>query len=177
MKKSTRNLVLAALFVALSFVGANLKVMGSIAFDSLPAFLGTLLLGYGWGAAIGIVAHLLTAMTSGLPLTLPGHLITAVMMGGTMVLFLAVIRLCARMNLPVLVRDILGCVVAELVNGPLCLLVLTPLLQPVMGVEGILAMAPVLSLVAGINVVLAVVVYRLLPRSIREREGQTHGSR
>ena len=147
MKNSTKKLVLAALFVALSFVGANIKVMSSIAFDSLPAFLGTLVLGGGWGAAIGAVGHLLTALTSGFPYTLPAHLVIAVMMALAMA--------------------------AVLVNGPVAVLLLFPLLGPAMGSAALLALIPVLSLVAGINVALAVVIYRLLPRSIR-RKGKVY---
>lgn len=59
-----RNLILTALFVALSFVGANMKIVGSIAFDSMPGFLGALILGPLYGAAIGSIGHFLTAATS-----------------------------------------------------------------------------------------------------------------
>jgi hypothetical protein len=40
----TKKIVLAALLIALSFIGANIKIMGSIAFDSMPGFLGALIL-------------------------------------------------------------------------------------------------------------------------------------
>ena len=173
MKNSTKKLVLAALFVALSFVGANIKVMSSIAFDSLPAFLGTLVLGGGWGAAIGAVGHLLTALTSGFPYTLPAHLVIAVMMALAMVVFLSLINLCQRFRLPEIVSYVVGGVAAVLVNGPVAVLLLFPLLGPAMGSAALLALIPVLSLVAGINVALAVVIYRLLPRSIR-RKGKVY---
>ena len=55
MKRSTLNLVLLALFIALSAVGANIKVMGSIAFDSMPAFLAAMLLRPVAGAIVGAV--------------------------------------------------------------------------------------------------------------------------
>ncbi|WP_369473051.1 hypothetical protein [Secundilactobacillus kimchicus] len=42
-----KRLVLAAMFLALCVIGANLKMMGSIAFDSMPAFLGAILMGRG----------------------------------------------------------------------------------------------------------------------------------
>ena len=174
MNNSTKKLVLAALFVALSFVGANIKVMGSIAFDSLPAFLGTMVLGVGWGAAVGAVGHLLTALTSGFPYGLPAHIVIAVMMGLTMVVFLLVINLLQRLKVPQLISYVAGGVAAVLVNGPGCVFLLFPVLEPMMGKEALLALIPVLSLVAAANVVLAVVIYRVLPKAIR-RQGKVYG--
>ena len=68
---STKKLVLTALFIGLSVVGANIKVMGSIAFDALPAFLAALMLGPLWRAAVGAPGPLLPAPQPGLPLTFP----------------------------------------------------------------------------------------------------------
>ena len=173
MNNSTKKLVLAALFVALSFVGANIKVMGSIAFDAVPAFLGTMILGVGWGAAIGAVGHLLTALTSGFPYGLPAHIIIAVMMGVTMALFLVVINLLQRFKVPELISYVAGAIAAVLVNGPGCIMLLFPVLEPVMGKEGLLALIPVLSLVGAANVALALVIYRVLPKAIR-RQGKVY---
>lgn len=53
-----RRIVLAAMLLALCVVGANIKIMGSIAFDSAPAFLGAILLGPWFGAFLGIFGHL-----------------------------------------------------------------------------------------------------------------------
>ncbi|WP_425059346.1 hypothetical protein SCACP_40300 [Sporomusa carbonis] len=33
----TKNVVLSALFIALSAIGANIKIMGTIAFDSISS--------------------------------------------------------------------------------------------------------------------------------------------
>jgi uncharacterized membrane protein len=79
MQKSFR-LVLLALFIALAAVGANLKISGSIAFDSLPAFLAAMLIGGPEGAVAGAFGHLFSAMLAGFPLTLPMHLVIAVEM-------------------------------------------------------------------------------------------------
>ena len=46
-----RRLVMAGVLMSLCVVGAQIKVLGSIAFDSFPAFLGGLLLGPNIGAA------------------------------------------------------------------------------------------------------------------------------
>src|SRR5690554_4007232 len=77
----TRRLVYTAILVALSFVGAQVKIMGSIALDSLPAFFAALLLGPTSGAIVGGLGHLLTAMTSGFPMTLPIHILLIFTMG------------------------------------------------------------------------------------------------
>ncbi len=76
----TRTLVIAAMLIALSFIGANIKISGSIAFDSMPAFFGALVLGPVAGGIIGLIGHLLTAVFSGFPFGLPVHIIVAVMM-------------------------------------------------------------------------------------------------
>ncbi|HCX65719.1 MAG TPA: ECF transporter S component [Eubacteriaceae bacterium] len=76
----TKKLVWIAMFVALSFVGAQLKIFQSIAFDSMPAFAAALLLGPVSGALVGFIGHLLTALSSGFPFSLPVHLTIAVTM-------------------------------------------------------------------------------------------------
>ena len=77
----TRKIVLIALFCGLAYVGANLKISGSIAFDSAPAFLCAMLMGGLPGAVAGAVGHLFSALLSGFPLTLPLHFVIAVEMG------------------------------------------------------------------------------------------------
>lgn len=172
MKQPTRKLVLAALLMALCFVGANLKVMGTIAFDSLPAFLGSLILGWGWGAAIGAAGHLLTALTSGFPLGLPIHLATAAMMAVTMAAFAGVVRFVAFVKGSRSIGYIVAVFTAAVVNGPVSLAALMPLLLPVLGMGGVLAMVPPLTLVAAVNAALAVVVYRVLPGKFKQIESK-----
>ncbi|MFT8888135.1 MAG: ECF transporter S component [Ethanoligenens sp.] len=77
MKRNTLRISMLAVFIALSAVGANVKIMGSIAFDSLPAFLAAMLIGGPEGAIAGAAGHLFSAMLSGFPLTLPMHLAVA----------------------------------------------------------------------------------------------------
>ena len=169
MNNSTRKLAFAALFAALTFVGANLKIFSSIAFDSLPAFLGAMLMGPAWGAAIGAVGHLLTALTSGFPFGLPAHAIITVLMGLTMAVFSWVMNGLQKIGLPRLVTYLIAGAAAVLINGPLDILALFPLLGPVMGKEALLALIPVLSMAAAANVIGAVAVYQLMPRAIRSQ--------
>jgi len=166
----TRDLVLTALFAALCFIGANIKVMGTIAFDSMPAFLAAILLGPVYGAIVGAVGHFLTAVTSGFPLTLPVHLITMAMMALTMAAFAVVYKYFSHKNK--ILAAIFSILAGVIINGPLSLLVLSPLLIPMMGKAGVVAFLPVLSLVSAINAIAAVVVYKFLPGKLKKYENK-----
>ncbi|MDF2570321.1 MAG: hypothetical protein K0R55_1925 [Sporomusa sp.] len=160
-----RSNILAALFITLSFIGANVKVLGSIAFDSMPGFLGTLILGTAYGAAIGAAGHFLTALLSGFPLTIPVHLVIMGIMAVTMAVFGIIYRRLADANRFSVKGALVAGGVAVLLNGPLGLLVLSPLLVPVLGQAGILALLPILSGVAALNILLAFIIYRLLGKA------------
>ncbi|MCQ6279215.1 ECF transporter S component [Bacillus sp. EB600] len=74
-----KMLSLLALFIALSAVGAAIKipaVVGSVALDASPALLAAALVGAGPGAVVGAFGHLLSALLSGFPLG-PMHLLIA----------------------------------------------------------------------------------------------------
>ena len=157
----TKKLVLTALFIALSFVGANIKIMGSIAFDSMPGFLGAIILGPFYGALIGALGHFLTAVTSGFPYTVPVHLVTMVGMGVTMLAFGFIFKYFSSKNY--LLGVVLSLIVAVIINGPLLLFVESPLLIPMMGRAGVIALIPVLSVVAALNIIMAQGIYKILP--------------
>jgi hypothetical protein len=94
-----------ALLIALSVVGSFIKIpspVGTIAFDSLPGFVGAVLLGIWPGAVIGALGHLTTALSAGFPLTIPVHL------------------LIAR-------NKIIAILLAVIINAPLSLALLSPL--------------------------------------------------
>ncbi len=150
-----RKFILSALFIALSFIGAQIKIFNSIAFDSLPAFLGTLILGPYYGALIGFLGHMFTAWTSGFPFTLPVHIITAFSMALTMVVFYFAHKKFGT---------IVACIFGVLFNGPVALLLSAPLLIPMLKVEGLVMMVPILSLVSFINIFLALIVLRYMPK-------------
>jgi hypothetical protein len=48
-------------------LGQILRLWGSIAFDSMPAFLGAILLGPWFGAFLGVFGHLTSAAMAGFP--------------------------------------------------------------------------------------------------------------
>ncbi len=164
----TKEIVLAALFIALSFIGANIKIMGSIAFDSMPGFLGALLLGPAYGAFIGMIGHFLTALLSGFPLSFPAHIIIMIDMAATMAIFSLVYRKAAEDEEFSLNGIILAAFLGVIMNGPVSLLILAPLLLPVIGLSGMMALLPVVSGVAALNIVIACLVYKLLPNRIKK---------
>lgn len=68
---SVRKLSWSALFIALSAVGAFIKIpaiIGSIALDSFPGILSAVLLGPVTGAVIAGAGHIVSAILGGMPL-------------------------------------------------------------------------------------------------------------
>lgn len=79
---SSKKLSLLALFIALSVIGASIKIpaiVGSIALDAFPALLASILLGKRMGAIIAGFGHILSSLIAGMPLG-PMHLIIALEM-------------------------------------------------------------------------------------------------
>lgn len=155
-----RKLILMALFIAISFIGANIKIAGSVAFDSMPGFLGALMLGPIYGAVIGAIGHFLTAATSGFPLSLPVHLLIMVDMVLTMYVFGVLYKIFSKKNkrLGIAISGAAGVII----NGPVSVLICMPLVG-----KGILAMLPILCLAAFLNVLIADLVYKFLPESLK----------
>lgn len=141
MNSKLRMICIAALFCALSAVGAQIHLYGSVALDSLPAFLAALLLGGVPGAAVGALGHLLSALTAGFPLTLPLHLVIAAEMAGVCY----ATGLVARKK-PFWLAAAVGFVLNAIVS-PLILIV-----WPGMGWSVCVALLPMLALGAAINV-------------------------
>lgn len=154
----TKKLVIMALFIAISFLGANIKIMGSIAFDSMAGFLGALILGPVYGAIIGALGHFLTAATSGFPYSLPVHLIVMADMAVTMFLFGIIYNNLCKINkyLGIVIASIVGI----LINGPISILILLPIMGKAM-----VAMIPILCLAAFFNILIAYILYKFLSRN------------
>ncbi len=146
MNNQTKQLALIAMLIALSVIGAQIKVFNTIAFDSVPAFIGGLLINPVAGGIIGIFGHLVTAGVSSFPLGLLTHLIISLMMFLTVYLFAKVYQKSV----------ILAVVVAVIFNGPLSLLLLTPII----GVPLAKVLIVPLSIVAAINSTLGIVVFK-----------------
>ncbi|MCA0991325.1 ECF transporter S component [Guptibacillus hwajinpoensis] len=86
---SGKRASLLAMFIALSVVGAILKMpsaVGSIALDAFPALIAAVLLGKRSGALIASFGHLLSALIVGFPLG-PMHVFIAAEMSALVWLF------------------------------------------------------------------------------------------
>lgn len=82
-KIQVRQIVQMGLLIALSAVGAQIKIpslIGTPALDSLPGYFAGAALNWRAGALVAALGHLLTALTAGFPLTIPIHLLIAVEM-------------------------------------------------------------------------------------------------
>ena len=165
-KMNTKSLVLVALFLALSFVGANITIFSSIALDSFPGFVAALLLGPLYGAAIGFLGHFFTALTSGFPLSIPIHLAIAVSMAVTMLGFGLTYK-ALKKKIPMAGNLVITGIVGVILNAPVSLGFSMGTLALIAGWEaalGLLAMLPILLVASAINVVLGIVSFKPLER-------------
>ena len=118
MSVSTKKLAQVGMLLALSYLGSLIKIptpVGTTAFDSAPAYFSGLLLGGMWGALVGFFGHLFTALVSGFPLSLPIHLVIAIGMGASVLLFSYLYRRSRALG-------IIGALLANGVLLPLALL-------------------------------------------------------
>lgn len=153
--KTVKRIAVIAIFVALSAVGALIKIpspVGTIGLDSAPGFFTALAFGSIEGAFVIALGHLLTAAVVGFPLSIPIHLFIAFQM--------ALWALAYRF-----VQRKLG-LIAAVVAGILLNGVLSSFTMMAMGGMGaVLATMPFLVLGSAINVILAAAAYRGLKGS------------
>lgn len=120
--KSATRIARVAILIALSAVGALIKIpspVGTVALDAAPAFVAAFAFTMPEAVLVAFLGHLFTSATMGFPLTVPVHLIVAVMMIAAVA---AAGWLARHVNLWV------GVVAGVLVNAVLAPLVLVPLL-------------------------------------------------
>lgn len=158
MKKNlgkTKFIVLMGLLIAMSVVGGEIKlpnpITSSIAFDSLPAFLGALILGGIPGAIVGFLGHLASAAFGGFPLTVPVHILVAFQMAFIMIAFSFVAK---KTNL--VVAGIVGVILNGLAS-PACFIP-----YPHMGMAVFIALIPPLSVASVLNIIAAMAIYKAI---------------
>ena len=157
MKSKTYRITGVGMLVALSFVGSYIKIpspLQSIALDSMPAFLAGLLLGGPTGGLVAFIGHLLTASNTGFPLSLPIHMLVALMMAITVYLFHLTYK---KINLVAA-----GCV-GIVVNGIGAPFVMAFL--PQFGWGFFMGITPFLLLASAINVIVAIMVFTSLKKT------------
>jgi predicted membrane protein len=156
MQIKLKKMVILALFIALCFIGSVIKmpsITGTVAFDSMPAFLAASLLGPVPGAAVGLLGHLMTAASAGFPLSLPIHLL----IGFQMAVILWIYGILFKK-----VNRYLAAIVAVLLNGVAAPAML--MLLPSLGMAFIAAMVLPLTVGSLINVLVALIVHASLER-------------
>ena len=156
MKYSTKKLAILAILLALCVIGANIKILGSIALDSFPAFIGAIILGPAAGAFLGFFGHMISA----LPNTLPIHLIIAVLMAACMFFYSWTRKKLQRNKVA---ASIISMLVAYVINVPLDLLLLYPLMGPVV----FMLFVP-LTLATVVNLTLSEIVILGIPQKYKE---------
>ncbi|WP_162855585.1 ECF transporter S component [Furfurilactobacillus milii] len=174
MDRSTmlRKSMLAALLLALCVVGANLKIMGSIALDSAPAFLGAILLGPWFGAFLGFFGNMVSAALSGFPLTVPVHLVIGLNMAFCMFVFGVIRRRWGSNQLIVIL-------IADLVAYVIDVSEEFPWLYPLIG-KTVFALFIPLTVATIANLALTEVVYVAIPNRqkqaffLQERQHNEH---
>ncbi|HCM89688.1 MULTISPECIES: ECF transporter S component [Vagococcus] len=159
MNQKTKEITLVALMIALSVLGANIKLLGSIALDSFPAFISTIILGPGVGILVAFFGHMVSAMLSGFPNTLPIHLMIATLMMVCVFVYGFIRR---KYNKYPVLSKIISIVVAFIINVPLDLLLLYPFLGDV-----VFVLFVPLTIATLANLFLTEVVYACLPSKIK----------
>lgn len=160
---NTKRIVLLSLFIALSAVLANVKIFSTIAFDSLPAFLAAMILSPIAGGIVGALGHLLTAITSGFPLSVPVHLFIAIQMLVIVWMFGVLFK---KLN------QYIAMAIAIILNGPVATLlsgILIALLNHSFTIKTVssffLLMVLPLTLVSAANIVLAFIIQKVMKRA------------
>ena len=163
--KRSQPMALSGLLIALSYIGALLKIQGTIALDALPAFFGAIFLGPFYGGIIGALGHFFTALFSGFPLSFPLHVLISLLMMGTVQVFGVLYQKGQR---------VLAAAAGIILNGPLSLLVLSVVSSfiglPFHGKWMFFSLVVPLSAASAVNVLGAILMWNLLlKRKLKER--------
>jgi riboflavin transporter len=152
---NVKRLSMMAIFIALSAVGALIKIpspVGTIGMDSAPGFFSALAFGGVEGAVVISIGHLLTAAVTGFPLTIPVHLYVAFQM--------ALWALAYRW-----VNKTFGLIPAVIVGIILNGVVSSFAMLPMMGMGGVLGLLPFLVVGSALNVIISAIAYKAIKGS------------
>lgn len=155
--KNAKIMTLIAMFIALSAVGALIKVFNTVAFDSMPGYFAALYLGGWYGAIVISLGHMLTAITSGFPLGLTNHIYIALQMAVYAYLFRFFYN---KFNIYAAI------IAGTILNGPVAALLFVPVFGWVFFAGWVLP----LTIASFANVFLAALVYKAVDGKIKIKE-------
>ncbi len=144
-----------SIFIALSAVGAMTKIpspTGTVALDSCMGYFSAVAFGYGEGAMVAAMGHLLTALTTGFPLGLPIHLYIALQMACWVMAY----RFFATR-----IHPTVGIIVATALNG----IASAYLIVPFGGIGLAAALVVPLTIGSFANVAIAAAAYAVVKKS------------
>ncbi|MEG6567370.1 ECF transporter S component [Thermoanaerobacterium saccharolyticum] len=152
--KNVKTLTLVAMLIAMSAVGAMIKVYNTVAFDSLPGYFASLYFGGYIGAIVISLGHIFTALTSGFPLGIPNHIIIAASMAVCAYFYSLAYK---KFNSYVAIA------VGTILNGPVATLIFVPQY----GWGFFFQMVLPLTIASFANVLLASIIYKTVLKMIK----------
>ncbi|WP_160175237.1 ECF transporter S component [Thermoanaerobacterium aotearoense] len=152
--KNVKTLTLVAMLIAMSAVGAMIKIYNTVAFDSLPGYFASLYFGGYIGAIVISLGHIFTALTSGFPLGIPNHIIIAVSMAAYAYFYSLAYK---KFN------SYVAIVVGTILNGPVATLIFVPQY----GWGFFFQMVLPLTIASFANVLLASIIYKTVLKMIK----------
>lgn len=147
-----RRLAIMAVFIALSAVGALIKIpspVGTVGLDSASGFFSALAFGSLEGTVVIALGHLFTSAIVGFPLGIPMHLAIAAEMAAVALIY----RLVNKK-----VGLVAAVIVAVLLNG----VAGSFMLYPTGGMGAVIALMPFLVAGAIFNIVVSALAYKAL---------------
>jgi uncharacterized membrane protein len=152
---SSKRIARMAIFIALCAVGALIKVpspTGTVALDAAFAFFSAITFGWREGSIVAAFGHMLTALTTGFPLSFPIHIFVAVQMAVWVSIFQLVSR---KFHLW------FGAFIGIFLNG----VVSSLLMIPIGGIGLMAALILPLTFAASINVFIAITAFLIINKS------------
>jgi len=159
---NTRSMVQIAMLIAISIIGASIKVQGSIAFDSMAAFFAAIYINPLAGAVVGILGHLLSSAMAAFPMTLPMHILVSLQMFFFVYVFGWVYKNVSK---------IFAIIIVTILNGPVGALMAVPLSLvlglPFGGWPLFMAIWIPLTIASLVNIILATIIYEKILKGKR----------
>lgn len=152
---SSKRIARMAIFIAMSAVGAMVKVpspTGTVALDAAFAYFSAIAFGWREGALVAALGHMLTALSTGFPMSFPMHLFIAFQMG----VFVSLFAVAARK-----IHVWVGVIIGIICNGP----VSSILVWPIGGIGLTVSLLIPLTIGSIINISIAVAAYYIINKS------------